>query len=213
MVSSTAENQPVFPSGTYGNGIRVIGKSTKFIVAGCVGISFLTLRNALVLNMVVGALGNAIFNKGLKRVINEARPDGAKKPDPGMPSSHACSLAFLSSYCLLALFTYLPPWWPSIVPPPVLATVVLAYDYISLLYRYYSGLHTIPQLAVGSLVGVFNAVWWFILCYIKLTPEVDALLGEGGVPILYALGINAFGAIVLYRELRYKLMALLGLKS
>jgi dolichyldiphosphatase len=38
----------------------------------------------------------------LKRVINEQRPASARKADPGMPSSHANSLAFLATYAAAA---------------------------------------------------------------------------------------------------------------
>ena len=38
----------------------------------------------------------------LKYVINQSRPEAARKADPGMPSAHANSLAFLSTYVSLA---------------------------------------------------------------------------------------------------------------
>jgi hypothetical protein len=38
----------------------------------------------------------------LKYVFNQSRPEAARKADPGMPSSHANSLAFLSTYVSLA---------------------------------------------------------------------------------------------------------------
>jgi hypothetical protein len=40
--------------------------------------------------------------QALKFVINESRPPAGRKGDPGMPSSHANSLAFLSTYVSLA---------------------------------------------------------------------------------------------------------------
>jgi hypothetical protein len=41
----------------------------------------------------------------LKFVINQARPDGAEKIDPGMPSTHAVTLSFLSTYVALCLLS------------------------------------------------------------------------------------------------------------
>eukprot|EP00961_Rhodomonas_salina_P100996 1359075-Rhodomonas_salina.3 len=72
---------------------------------------------------IIGALGNAVLSKVLKKILREERPDGAplnpETKDPGMPSSHAMSLFFLSGY-LCAV----PPPAPSssssssLSPPP-----------------------------------------------------------------------------------------------
>lgn len=40
--------------------------------------------------------------QALKKAINAQRPRYAKKTDPGMPSSHASSLAYLSIYMAVA---------------------------------------------------------------------------------------------------------------
>ena len=39
----------------------------------------------------------------IKRLVNESRPVNARAVDPGMPSSHASSLAFFGSYIVLSL--------------------------------------------------------------------------------------------------------------
>ena len=43
-----------------------------------------------------------ICGQALKKAINAQRPRYAKKTDPGMPSSHASSLAYLSVYMAVA---------------------------------------------------------------------------------------------------------------
>ncbi len=40
--------------------------------------------------------------QALKRAINMQRPAYARKQDPGMPSSHASSLAYLAVYLAIA---------------------------------------------------------------------------------------------------------------
>ena len=44
----------------------------------------------------------------LKRVINQQRPQGARKTDGGMPSSHANNLGFLATYVAVACWYVLP---------------------------------------------------------------------------------------------------------
>ena len=51
---------------------------------------------------------NAALSKVLKRVINEARPEGARTADPGMPSSHSMSLFFLACFCACAALSWQP---------------------------------------------------------------------------------------------------------
>lgn len=41
-------------------------------------------------------------SKILKYAINQSRPEAARKADPGMPSAHANSLAFLATYVSVA---------------------------------------------------------------------------------------------------------------
>eukprot|EP00466_Bigelowiella_natans_P020955 jgi/Bigna1/71877/fgenesh1_pg.17_\ len=196
-IALTTNKQIPFP-------VKLVGCSTKWLVSGVVALSFLLLRNAIALNMVVGALVNAVLNKILKRVINEARPEGAKQTDPGMPSSHASSLAFLSVFSTLSLLTHPPVWWPSSpVPGTMLALTVLAYDFVSLVYRHLSGFHTIPQLVVGFSCGSLSSITWYALCESAIHARVqnDVLGGPGGlVPLSAAIFINMVGAVILSKK-------------
>jgi dolichyldiphosphatase len=62
----------------------------------------------------VGAVTNAFVNKALKYVLNHARPASGLhlKTDPGMPSSHAQSLAYLAGYPALGWLVraWSPAW-------------------------------------------------------------------------------------------------------
>jgi len=95
----------------------------------------------------------------LKLALNEARPEtenGRRKKDPGMPSSHAQSLAFLSTYAALATGASgaLGPWGAAAGAATVALGVFLAWLRVAL------GYHTWPQVAVGYGVGVANALLW-----------------------------------------------------
>lgn len=47
------------------------------------------------------ALAIHIAMQVLKRLINKQRPVYARKTDPGMPSSHATSLSYLTTYLMI----------------------------------------------------------------------------------------------------------------
>ena len=94
--------------------------------------------------------------------MNESRPTTIA-PDPGMPSSHASSLTFLSLYLCL---TWLPandhmaPFLPH--PEYLLAStcVIMGTAVVLTLARVISGHHTIPQVAVGAIYGGLSAYVW-----------------------------------------------------
>ena len=86
---------------------------------------------------------NSFICKLLKRLFNQPRPKGAAQqglPDPGMPSSHAHMLFFLSSYLSFALQ---PPEWALSAGSGALF-VALG----SCVHRVASGKHTLAQVAV-----------------------------------------------------------------
>ena len=82
--------------------VEWIGRNTKWIVSGLAAIILMIRRDAATILCLIGAITNAIFGKILKRIINEARPKGARLIDPGMPSSHAQSLFYFATYLILS---------------------------------------------------------------------------------------------------------------
>ena len=98
--------------------LAYVNESTKFIVSGACLAVLITHPNVPVCWCLSGSVFNSLNSKLLKRLINESRPDGATKLDPGMPSSHAVSLSYLSVYAASALllrgggFPDVPGAWP-----------------------------------------------------------------------------------------------------
>ena len=136
--------------------LAYVNESTKFIVSGACLAVLLTHPNVPVCWCLSGSVFNSLNSKLLKRLINESRPEGATKLDPGMPSSHAQSLAFLSTYAALATGASgaLGPWGAAAGAATVALGVFLAWLRVAL------GYHTWPQVAVGYGVGVANALLW-----------------------------------------------------
>jgi dolichyldiphosphatase len=137
--------------------VKAVGSSTTFVVAGIFFVVLAWKRDALMVSFFVGSISNGILSKVLKRIINQTRPpeladaDIHLKPgDNGMPSSHAMSLGFISTFVSQQL-----PW----TQMPLAIYVVL-----SLLYRVQVKLHTWQQILVGLVFGCLNGFAWFRLC-------------------------------------------------
>jgi dolichyldiphosphatase len=126
------------------NGLSFIGSSTSAIVSLGFFAALAYYRDALMVTFFLGAIGNAILGKILKRLLNQDRPtsDAPQPSDKGMPSSHAMSLGFIGTFTSLLL----PPFG---IP-------IACYVLISLYYRVRIKLHTTDQVLVGLGVGGRN---------------------------------------------------------
>ncbi|KAG2495150.1 hypothetical protein HYH03_006758 [Edaphochlamys debaryana] len=136
--------------------LSVINDLTKWAVSATVLGVLVARRDALVAWCVLGSIIASFINKALKHIINEQRPANARKADPGMPSSHANSLAFLGVYTCVALGEGAALSSPRGL---VAAAVGLLSLFLTWL-RVRLGFHTTPQVVVGYALGAATAVGW-----------------------------------------------------
>ncbi|OEU16936.1 hypothetical protein FRACYDRAFT_208572 [Fragilariopsis cylindrus CCMP1102] len=138
-----------------------IGSTTSICVAGTFFITLCWKRDALMVSFFLGSILNAIFGKMLKRILKHDRPTTTtttmaiqqKQPsrpsDNGMPSSHAMSLGFIFTFVALLI--------------PNMTLPLLTYAVISLIYRIRVSLHSLDQIIVGSILGIFDgSIWWYL---------------------------------------------------
>lgn len=179
--------------------LAAVNESTKFVVS-CTALAFLLLNpSAETCWALLGSVVNSINGKILKRVLNHERPDGAIKADPGMPSSHATSLSYLSVYGAASL-AYFKDAAPALGYPAQLAiSAVLVVLGIFLSYlRVKTGYHTPPQVIVGYGLGSSTALAWLFvgLTYVRplleTNPEMLRVLHS---LLIIAIGWFAFSAL------------------
>lgn len=149
-----------------------INNATKWTVSATTALVLLkNSGDASTRFAVVGAVFAAFVTKVLKKATNEARPSGARKRDPGMPSSHAQSLAFLSVSAARAILAsskrgeivgagILQPLLPPAAAAAALAALVLATAMLLATLRVVLGYHTWPQVVAGGVLGCFLALCW-----------------------------------------------------
>lgn len=51
---------------------------------------------------IIGSVSNSGLSVVLKRILNQERPATTLRTDPGMPSSHAQSISFISAFAVLS---------------------------------------------------------------------------------------------------------------
>jgi len=153
----------------------LIGSSTSIVVSMTFFAVLAWKRDALMVSFFIGAIGNGILSKILKRVLKQSRPPELETiqrkiqpSDGGMPSSHGMSLGFLSIFTALCL-----PWTRLLLVP---------YVSTSLWYRVESKLHTWLQILAGWVLGTINGILWYKFCQDQVQSWVsNVLLNDQGV--------------------------------
>lgn len=131
-----------------------INESTKWVVSALVFVMVLGRRDEKTAWCVIGGVMTAFVCRVLKYAINASRPASSVRSDPGMPSSHASTLAFLTMFPFLMLlekpggYQYVSAWCL-----PVGGLVLTS-------LRVVLGYHTIPQITVGWILGASMAYLW-----------------------------------------------------
>jgi len=150
----------------------------KWLVSGTAAACLNYYRSAPLVVFVGGAIANSVAAKVLKRVINQPRPSGSEGqglPDPGMPSSHAHMLFFLTAYAAHlewgagsaarggALSSVLggdSGALMSLAAPALALTVAVG----SCAHRVRTGKHTMAQVCVGAATGAAGGLAWRWAC-------------------------------------------------
>jgi len=175
------------------NLLGVLNDSTKFIVSASAMLFLLFHPTIETCWCLLGSIVNSLNGKLLKRILNHSRPSGAKKIDPGMPSSHATSLSFLSLYAFLAFSSEPNAFGLQTLITRLLATAVVGIGAFLAYLRVKLGFHTWPQVLVGYGLGSFTALFWFFFAKVKLTGN----LAPDQVKNLHAVLVIAIGLFCL----------------
>ena len=191
--ASASASAPAGPSGRHHHrrhiaSLDAINNTTKWTVSAATAC--VLLRNSADPSTrfaVIGSVAAAFLTKVLKRLVNEARPHSARKRDPGMPSSHAQSLAFLSTSAARAILVSNSKRGGgeaivSLLPPPVAtAALVLAAAVLLATLRVVLGYHTWPQVVAGGVLGCLLALGWAELGARVVVPLCCSSARDGAV--------------------------------
>ncbi|CAN8063684.1 unnamed protein product [Agarophyton chilense] len=169
---------------------KVLADVTKYTVSVAVGSLVLYNHDAPTIFYIMAAVLNSAAGKVLKLLIKQPRPDGAQRGDPGMPSSHATSLSFLS----LAFLGYIALYFDS-VAKTVGAGVMVIMSVLASSWRVSAGYHTVPQVVAGWIVGSINVAVYITLLP-KILPRLDLLMEGKALFVTTVILMAAFVVIV-----------------
>lgn len=215
------------PSGRHHATLDSINNATKWTVSAATAlVLFRNRADAATRFAVVGSVVAAFLTKVLKKVINEARPSEARKADPGMPSSHAQSLAFLSTSAARAIlfsarngggeealtgrfFSFL------VLPVPTVAAAALVLTTAVLLatLRVTLGYHTWPQVVAGGVLGCALALGWAELGARVVVPLCSGGAKSGSTAAAAAASAAASAALACATGLAVALFAFVTVRS
>lgn len=139
--------------------LAYINESTKWVVSGIAFTILISKRDEITAWCIIGGVISAILCRMLKLMINASRPPNARKSDPGMPSSHASTLAFLSMYPSMMLLEHSPGVEVATSNVALACSLVAGGVFLTCL-RVILGYHTWPQVVVGWLLGSSVAIVW-----------------------------------------------------
>ena len=167
--ASAASSSAPGPSGRHHHHaftLDSINNATKWTVSAATAlVLFRNRADPATRFAVVGSVVAAFLTKVLKKLVNESRPSEARKKDPGMPSSHAQSLAFLSTSAARAILVSSNNgkgtiFFPFLTPAAASAALVLAAAMLLATLRVTLGYHTWPQVVAGGVLGCLLALGW-----------------------------------------------------
>ncbi|GAQ77606.1 lipid phosphate phosphatase [Klebsormidium nitens] len=148
--------------------LSIVNESTKWAVSAAAAGFLLWKHNERAAWCILGSIFNSVTGKILKRLINQSRPPLSRKVDPGMPSSHALSLAYFGTYSSLTILL-----WQGLKPSAVIAAICAqALTAFFAWLRIALGYHTPAQVLVGCAVGNVVAISWLAIGERKVLPAI-----------------------------------------
>lgn len=75
---------------------------SKWVVSAAFTALILWRHDAEALWAAFGCAVNALLSVTLKNILNQERPVSTLRPDPGMPSSHAQSIAYVTAFFIIS---------------------------------------------------------------------------------------------------------------
>lgn len=164
--------------------LSLINDATKWVVSAVVFLILLLKRDEATAWCVVGGIVAAFICRALKFAINASRPPQSKKVDPGMPSSHACTLGFLSVFASVVMLD-------ASVHTIFAASLPILGLFLTYL-RVLLGYHTFPQVMVGWMLGSTIAVAWHSAGNLLLPHMMANRAGRVGLALVTGVLVGMF---------------------
>ncbi|KAJ9172754.1 hypothetical protein P3X46_015964 [Hevea brasiliensis] len=162
-----------------------LNRLSKWVVSSMFAVVLIWRHDAASLWLAMGSVVNFILCVRLKRIFNQQRPLSTLKSDPGMPSSHAQSIFYISMVSVLSI---IETFGANEITFIVAALALACGSYLSWL-RVSQQFHTTSQVVVGAAVGSIFSILWFWSWHAIL---LEAFMSFWWVRIIVAFGALAY---------------------
>ncbi|XP_033144647.1 lipid phosphate phosphatase epsilon 1, chloroplastic-like isoform X2 [Brassica rapa] len=143
-----------------GRGIEaIVNRLSKWVVFILFASIILLRHDGTALWGIIGSVSNATLCVVLKRMLNQARPATTSRTDPGMPSSHAQSISYISLFAVLSVME----WFGTSKVSMFLSCLIIASGSYFIRLRVSQKLHTSSQVVVGAIVGSVFCIFWYTM--------------------------------------------------
>ncbi|CAF2110904.1 unnamed protein product, partial [Brassica napus] len=174
----------------------------KWVVSALFASIILLRHDGTALWAIIGSVSNSALSLFLKRLLNQARPATTSRTDPGMPSSHAQSISFISVFAVLSVMEWLGTNEVSLFL--IMLILALGSYFASMRLRVSQKLHTSNQVVVGGFVGsVFCIFWYKTWNLLLLEAFKSSLLLQIYVFLVASAYTLAFAAYVVLNSFRH----------
>ncbi|XP_038722434.1 lipid phosphate phosphatase epsilon 2, chloroplastic-like isoform X2 [Tripterygium wilfordii] len=162
-------------SGFTAHGLQsTLNNLSKWLVAGLFAAVLLWRHDAESLWAASGSVINSVISLALKRVLNQARPVSTLRSDPGMPSSHAQSIAFTVFFIIISILE-----WQGVNEITLSASVLaLAIGSYLCWLRVSQQFHTISQVVVGTAGCCLGFILHVIRDWFREEVRISHILGK-----------------------------------
>ncbi|KAJ0962890.1 hypothetical protein J5N97_028012 [Dioscorea zingiberensis] len=189
------EAEVVLDNGQRAEFEAVLNTMSKWLVASIFGLVILWRHDAEALWAATGSVVNAFLSITLKKILNHQRPVSTLRSDPGMPSSHAQSIFYITVLGILSLFHWMGI---NLFTITIGAFTLASGTYLAWL-RVSQQLHTKGQVLVGAILGSLCAISWFWLWHAFV---LNAFISSLWVRIIVILGSAIFCTAFLLNVVR-----------
>ncbi|CAH2064438.1 unnamed protein product [Thlaspi arvense] len=184
-----------------GGGIEaIVNRLSKWVVSALFASIILLRHDGTALWGIIGSVSNSALSIALKRILNQERPATTLRTDPGMPSSHAQSISFISVFAVLSVMEWLGTSKVSLL----LSGFILALGSYFIRLRVSQKLHTSSQVVVGAIVGsVFCVLWyttWNSLLLETFESSLSLQISVFMVASSFALAFAAYAVLNWFRD-------------
>ncbi|XP_021718560.1 lipid phosphate phosphatase epsilon 2, chloroplastic-like [Chenopodium quinoa] len=177
-----------------------LNRLSKWAITVIFAAVFIWRRDAEAAWVTIGSVVNSLLCIALKRILNQDRPIGNTKSDPGMPSCHGQYIFYAVIYFILSMFQWLGVNEITVIVAVVILAIGSYLSWLRVLQRF----HTMNQVLVGAAFGsCFSLAWLWAWNAIVSEAFNSNLWVQVSILVAFAMCCLAFQLYVILKSVKW----------